>query len=211
MPGIDGFEVCKRLRQEAYLATPIIMLTARDTLNRAMRLVAPSEISDLPAPYPPTDNVKDLNIGMGLIMKAVGIDKDSDAYAKDITKAQRKGVGAAARAFHARVLEGTAAPTDPTLAPMAHYLGHAFAAFCDQKVAKALPPRIASIVILQQVPTSPGSIALTAYELDPTHPDKAFVLTTGALLTRAADPHTGVLGWFPETRSFCVYEHEAPS
>ena len=185
--------------------------TARDTLNRAMRLVPPSGLSPLPAPYPPTDNVKDLNIGMALIMHVVGIDRKSDAYAEEFTKAQRKGVCDAARAFHARVLEGTAAPTDPGLAPVAHYLGHAFAAFCHQKVAKALPPRTASIVILQQVPTSPGSIALTAYELDPTHPDKAFVLTTGALLTRAADPHTGVLGWFPETQSFCVYEHEALS
>jgi len=108
-------------------------------------------------------------------------------------------------------LEGKAAPTDATLAPMAHYLGHAFAAFRDQKVVKALPPHITSIVLLQQVLTGSDSIALTAYELDPTHPDKAFVLTTGALLTRAADPRTGVLGWFPGPQEYCVYKHEAPA
>lgn len=33
LPNIDGFEVCRRLRQELHLDTPIIMLTARDTLN----------------------------------------------------------------------------------------------------------------------------------------------------------------------------------
>lgn len=33
LPNIDGFEVCRRLRQELHLDTPIIMLTARDTIN----------------------------------------------------------------------------------------------------------------------------------------------------------------------------------
>jgi DNA-binding response OmpR family regulator len=33
LPGIDGLEVCRRLRQEARDQTPIIMLTARDQLN----------------------------------------------------------------------------------------------------------------------------------------------------------------------------------
>jgi len=33
MPGINGIETCKRLRQNQYNATPIIFLTARDTLN----------------------------------------------------------------------------------------------------------------------------------------------------------------------------------
>ncbi|AFJ01508.1 two-component system regulatory protein [Methylophaga frappieri] len=33
LPGLDGFEVCRRLRQEAHKNMPIIMLTARDTLN----------------------------------------------------------------------------------------------------------------------------------------------------------------------------------
>ena len=33
LPGIDGIEVCRRLRKDARLSTPIIMLTARDQLQ----------------------------------------------------------------------------------------------------------------------------------------------------------------------------------
>jgi DNA-binding response OmpR family regulator len=33
LPGVDGIEVCRKLRSEAKLATPIIMLTARDQLQ----------------------------------------------------------------------------------------------------------------------------------------------------------------------------------
>ncbi len=33
LPGIDGIEVCRKLRKEADRTTPIIMLTARDTLD----------------------------------------------------------------------------------------------------------------------------------------------------------------------------------
>ncbi len=32
LPGLDGYQLCRRLREEACLATPIIMVTARDTL-----------------------------------------------------------------------------------------------------------------------------------------------------------------------------------
>lgn len=33
LPGIDGLEICARLRKEARLSTPILMLTARDQLD----------------------------------------------------------------------------------------------------------------------------------------------------------------------------------
>lgn len=33
LPGIDGIEVCRRLREEAHVGTPVLMLTARDTLD----------------------------------------------------------------------------------------------------------------------------------------------------------------------------------
>jgi DNA-binding response OmpR family regulator len=33
LPGLDGYGVCRRLRDEARIATPVIMLTARDTLE----------------------------------------------------------------------------------------------------------------------------------------------------------------------------------
>src|SRR4249920_439374 len=33
LPGLDGLEVCRRLRNEAKKSTPVLMLTARDTLT----------------------------------------------------------------------------------------------------------------------------------------------------------------------------------
>lgn len=33
LPGIDGFQICRRLREDARLNVPVIMLTARDTLD----------------------------------------------------------------------------------------------------------------------------------------------------------------------------------
>lgn len=33
LPGMDGFTVCRKLRQEARLVTPVLMLTARDSLD----------------------------------------------------------------------------------------------------------------------------------------------------------------------------------
>ncbi|HEY5644982.1 MAG TPA: response regulator transcription factor [Pseudomonadales bacterium] len=33
LPGVDGLEVCRRLRTDAQVATPILMLTARDQLD----------------------------------------------------------------------------------------------------------------------------------------------------------------------------------
>ncbi|MDX2300485.1 MAG: response regulator transcription factor [Xanthomonadaceae bacterium] len=36
LPGIDGLEVCRRLRQEAHKHTPVLMLTARDTLDQKL-------------------------------------------------------------------------------------------------------------------------------------------------------------------------------
>jgi DNA-binding response OmpR family regulator len=37
LPGLDGLEVCRRLRRDARLATPIIMLTARDELDDKLK------------------------------------------------------------------------------------------------------------------------------------------------------------------------------
>ncbi|AFI84319.1 response regulator transcription factor [Methylophaga nitratireducenticrescens] len=58
LPGIDGFEVCRRLRQEMHRHTPIIMLTARDTINDKVNgfdlgaddyLIKPFEMRELEA------------------------------------------------------------------------------------------------------------------------------------------------------------------
>jgi DNA-binding response OmpR family regulator len=58
LPGIDGIEVCRRLRGEAKNATPVLMVTARDTLEDKLvgldvgaddYLVKPFEIRELEA------------------------------------------------------------------------------------------------------------------------------------------------------------------
>lgn len=37
LPGMDGFDLCHKLRSEASITTPILMLTARDTLNDKLK------------------------------------------------------------------------------------------------------------------------------------------------------------------------------
>jgi DNA-binding response OmpR family regulator len=58
LPGLDGFQVCKRLRNEARCQTPIIMLTAKDALDDRLEglksgaddyLVKPFALSELAA------------------------------------------------------------------------------------------------------------------------------------------------------------------
>ncbi len=58
LPGLDGYGVCRRLRDEARIATPVIMLTARDTLEDRLLgfksgaddyLVKPFALSELAA------------------------------------------------------------------------------------------------------------------------------------------------------------------
>ncbi len=58
LPGLDGYQVCQRLRQEAQKTIPIIMLTARDTLENRLQgfevgaddyLVKPFALSELVA------------------------------------------------------------------------------------------------------------------------------------------------------------------
>ncbi len=58
LPRLDGFEVCRRLRNEAKKSTPVLMLTARDTLDDKVRgleaggddyLVKPFAIQELEA------------------------------------------------------------------------------------------------------------------------------------------------------------------
>lgn len=58
LPGIDGYEVCRRLREEAHSDIPILMLTARDALDDRLQglsvgaddyLVKPFALSELEA------------------------------------------------------------------------------------------------------------------------------------------------------------------
>jgi CheY-like chemotaxis protein len=54
LPGIDGYTLCKRLREDARRDTPVIMLTARDQLDDRCRASAPVPMitcsSRLPCP-----------------------------------------------------------------------------------------------------------------------------------------------------------------
>ena len=58
LPGMDGLDICRKLRQEAARSTPILMLTARDTLEDKVAgldagaddyLVKPFELAELDA------------------------------------------------------------------------------------------------------------------------------------------------------------------
>ncbi len=58
LPGMDGIDVCRKLRQEAKRSTPVLMLTARDTLEDKVQgldagaddyLVKPFEVRELEA------------------------------------------------------------------------------------------------------------------------------------------------------------------
>jgi DNA-binding response OmpR family regulator len=58
LPGMDGLDVCRKLRQEAKKSTPVLMLTARDTLEDKVTgldagaddyLVKPFEVKELEA------------------------------------------------------------------------------------------------------------------------------------------------------------------
>jgi DNA-binding response OmpR family regulator len=58
LPGIDGLALCRKLREEACKSTPVLMLTARDTLNDKLRgfesgaddyLVKPFSLEELEA------------------------------------------------------------------------------------------------------------------------------------------------------------------
>jgi len=58
LPGIDGFQICHKLRSDAMISTPILMLTARDLLEDKLRgfqegaddyLVKPFDLAELDA------------------------------------------------------------------------------------------------------------------------------------------------------------------
>jgi two-component system cell cycle response regulator len=61
MPGMDGIEVCTRLRQMANTAqTPIVMLTALDTPQRREQSKAAGATDFWVKPFKPTTFVKDI-------------------------------------------------------------------------------------------------------------------------------------------------------
>ena len=51
LPRLDGIEVCKRLREEARKSTPILMLTARDTLEEKLTSLSAGADDYLTKPF----------------------------------------------------------------------------------------------------------------------------------------------------------------
>ena len=51
LPRLDGIEVCKRLREEARKSTPVLMLTARDTLDEKLTGLAAGADDYLTKPF----------------------------------------------------------------------------------------------------------------------------------------------------------------
>ena len=61
MPGMDGIEVCQRLRQMSDVAQlPIVMLTALDTPQRRAQSTAAGATDFWAKPFKPTSLVKDI-------------------------------------------------------------------------------------------------------------------------------------------------------
>ena len=78
MPGLDGLSVCRKLREEARIDTPLLMLTARDTLDDKITglsagaddyLVKPFEVRELEARI---YTVGDLTLDTGTLRVARG-------------------------------------------------------------------------------------------------------------------------------------------
>lgn len=51
LPGLDGLEVCRRLREELHCNTPVLMLTARDTVNDKVKGLRAGADDYLVKPY----------------------------------------------------------------------------------------------------------------------------------------------------------------
>lgn len=51
LPGLDGLEVCRQLREEQHCNTPVLMLTARDTINDKVKGLRAGADDYLVKPY----------------------------------------------------------------------------------------------------------------------------------------------------------------
>ncbi|WP_220812894.1 response regulator transcription factor [Pseudomonas paralcaligenes] len=94
LPGIDGYTLCRRLREEARRDTPVIMLTARDQLNDRLQgfqagaddyLIKPFALSELAARI---EAVLRRSLGGGKRLLQVG-DLSYDLDTLEITRADK--------------------------------------------------------------------------------------------------------------------------
>ena len=86
LPQMDGLDVCKKLRQEAKNFTPILMLTARDTLEDKVKglesgaddyLVKPFEILELEARIKALMRRKG-QVGLSEVLRISDLELDTD-------------------------------------------------------------------------------------------------------------------------------------
>tara|TARA_B100001123_G_scaffold120750_1_gene140552 strand:- start:610 stop:1296 length:687 start_codon:yes stop_codon:yes gene_type:complete len=95
LPGLDGLDVCQRLREEAHSDVPVLMLTARDTLEEKLSgfdrgaddyLVKPFALEELEARLAAlirrnTDSVAEGNLSVGsLIFNAKTLQVTRDGF-----------------------------------------------------------------------------------------------------------------------------------
>jgi DNA-binding response OmpR family regulator len=65
LPGIDGFMLCRKLRDEAHRDTPVLMLTARDTLDDKLRGFGEGADDYLVKPF----SLKEVGARLGALIK----------------------------------------------------------------------------------------------------------------------------------------------
>src|SRR5690606_31790389 len=65
LPGMDGITLCRKLRQEARITTPILMLTARDQLEYKLEGFSAGTDDYLVKPF----SVKELEVRLAALVK----------------------------------------------------------------------------------------------------------------------------------------------
>lgn len=72
MPGMDGYTACRKLREEANKSTPVLMLTAKDTLNDKMSGFESGADDYLVKPFA----LEELLVRLGILARRHGVCHD---------------------------------------------------------------------------------------------------------------------------------------
>lgn len=108
LPGMDGITLCRKLRQEGGITTPVLMLTARDQLDDKLSGFQAGADDYLVKPF----SVKELEVRLQALVKRMsqqGIDKTLQVgelyYNPDTMKASREGQVLELNPIQRRLLE----------------------------------------------------------------------------------------------------------
>ncbi|HEY0964106.1 MAG TPA: response regulator transcription factor [Pseudomonadales bacterium] len=80
LPGIDGITLCRKLRREAHVATPVLMLTARDQLDDKLDGFEAGADDYLVKPF----SVKELEVRLHALVKRGGVAGNRVLHAGDL-------------------------------------------------------------------------------------------------------------------------------